>query len=170
LNEAVDQVRRGEDKTLKENNDKRLVGTKQLWLYRCSNVPDQHTTEFAILRESELKTSKAWAIKEQFRWFWTYFHKGYASRFFNEWYSWAVHCRLKPIVKKAQMLKRHLDGLLAYVKHHITNAVSEGFNSKIQSIKANARGFRSFNSYRIRILFFCGKLDMTPHNISHDFS
>ena len=44
----------------------------------------------------------------------------------------------------------------------ITNAVTEGLNSKIQAIKANARGFRSFLNYRTRILFFCGKLDLYP--------
>ncbi|MCX5685117.1 MAG: transposase, partial [Planctomycetota bacterium] len=38
----------------------------------------------------------------------------------------------------------------------------EGFNSKIQSIKSDARGFRNFANYRTRILFFCGKLNMTP--------
>jgi len=38
----------------------------------------------------------------------------------------------------------------------------EGFNSKIQAIKADARGARRFENYRTRILFFCGKLDMTP--------
>jgi len=54
-----------------------------------------------------------------------------------------------------------MDGLLTYLKHHITNAVTEGLNSKIQSIKSSARGFRNFQNYRIRILFFCGKLN--PH-------
>jgi len=44
----------------------------------------------------------------------------------------------------------------------ITNAISEGFNSLIQTLKANARGFRNFDNYRIRILFFCGKLDLAP--------
>jgi transposase len=42
----------------------------------------------------------------------------------------------------------------------MTNAASEGLNSKIQLYKASARGFHSFESYRARILFYCGKLDM----------
>ena len=70
--------------------------------------------------------------------------------------------RLQPLVEVAQMLKRHLENLLTYLKHHITNAVTEGLNSKIQSIKSNARGFRNFRNYRIRILFFCGKLNLYP--------
>ena len=167
LNDAVDQVRRGENKAIKKEGDERLVGTKQLWLYRADNLPEGRVSQFETLKNTELKTARAWAIKEQFRWFWTYFHSGYARSFFNEWYSWAVRCRLKPIAKKAKMLKRHLPGLLAYVTHHVTNAVSEGFNSKIQSIKANARGFRSFANYRIRILFFCGKLKLLPQETSH---
>lgn len=42
-----------------------------------------------------------------------------------------------------------------YTRHRITNAADEGFNSTIQTIKASARGFRSFENFRVRILFFC---------------
>jgi len=66
------------------------------------------------------------------------------------------------VIQVAKMLKRHIGGLLAHCAHKITNAVTEGLNSKIQSIKTSARGFRSFPHYRIAILFFCGKLNMHP--------
>ena len=66
------------------------------------------------------------------------------------------------MVKVAKMIKKRLANVLTYFKHHITNAISEGFNSRIQSLKANARGFRSFENYRTRILFYCGKLDLKP--------
>jgi len=66
------------------------------------------------------------------------------------------------LIKVARMLKSHLENLLTYLRHPITNAVTEGLNSKIQMIKSNARGFRSFDNYRIRILFFCGKLNLYP--------
>ena len=64
--------------------------------------------------------------------------------------------------KVARMLRKHLDNILTYFDYYITKAFSEGINSKIQAIKANARGFRNFKNYRIRILFFCGKLSLTP--------
>ena len=60
------------------------------------------------------------------------------------------------------MLKRHHQGLLNYALFPITNAVAEGFNSKIQAIKSDARGFRNFLNYRTRVLFFFGKLDLFP--------
>jgi transposase len=47
---------------------------------------------------------------------------------------------------------------------HSSNGPAEGFNSRIQSIKAMARGFRNFANDRTRILFFCGKLDLMPAN------
>lgn len=63
------------------------------------------------------------------------------------------------------MRRRRRDGLLNYTTHRITNAAAEGFNSIIQTIKANARGFRSFDNFRTRILFFCGKLDLRPVSV-----
>ena len=64
--------------------------------------------------------------------------------------------------KGTEEIKRHFENIITYLRHPITNAVTEGLNSKIQAIKANARGFRSFLNYRTRILFFCGKLDLYP--------
>jgi transposase len=59
-------------------------------------------------------------------------------------------------------IKKHLKNIFVYFDSYITNAVSEGLNSRIQSIKANSRGYRNFENYRISLLFFCGKLDMHP--------
>ena len=162
LNEAVDKVRRQEHKVLKQEGDDRLKGTKQLWLYREENIPDERLLDFDALKDQQLKTARAWAIKENFRWFWMNCYAGNARKYFQDWYSWASRSRLDPIVKVAKMIKSRLHNVLTYFKHHITNAISEGFNSRIQAIKANARGFRSFDNYRTRILFFCGKLDLSP--------
>jgi transposase len=60
------------------------------------------------------------------------------------------------------MIKRHLGNVLAFLKHRITNAASEGLNSKIQAVKAAARGFRNFENYRIAILFHCEGLQLYP--------
>lgn len=167
LNEAVDQVRRMENKELQSRKDDRLKRTRQLWLFREDHLSEEHIARFGDLRESDLKTARGWALKENFRWFWAYVYAGRARTFFKEWYGWACRSRLPPIIKVAKMLKRHLENLLTYMRHPITNAAAEGFNSKIQNIKSSARGFRSFKNYRLRILFYCGKLDMLPDCASH---
>ena len=167
LSEAVDKVRRGEQRQLLQEGDDRLTGSRQLWLYDPANLDEGRLEELMVLKENDLKTSRAWAIKENFRHFWGYVYAHSAEGFFGRWYGWAIRSKLEPIKKVARMLKNHLDGLLSYFRHQVTNAVSEGFNSRIQSIKSAARGFRCFENYRLRILFYCGKLDMMPDLTSH---
>jgi len=162
LGEAVDKVRRQEHKELLAQGDETLMGTRQLWLYNPQNFSPEQAEEFSALKDLHLKVARAWAAKELFSKFWEYQEEGWARRFFKDWFGWVSRSRLKPVVEVAQMLKRHLDNLLTYLKHHITNAVTEGLNSKIQNLKSAARGFRSFRNYRIRILFFCGKLNLYP--------
>ena len=162
LGDAVDQVRRQAHKELMAQGDETLKGTRQLWLYNPQHFSADQAEEFAALKDLQLKVARAWAAKELFSKFWDYQEEGWARRFFKDWFGWVSRSRLKPVIEVAQMLKRHLAELLTYLKHHITNAVTEGLNSKIQSLKAAARGFRNFRNYRIRILFFCGKLQLYP--------
>lgn len=162
LNKAVDKVRRQEHKELLAAGDDTLTGTRQLWLYNPENLRPEQAGEFERLKELNLKVARAWAAKELFSKFWEYASEGWARRFFKDWFGWVSRSRLGPLVEVAQMIKRHLPNLLTYLEHRITNAVTEGLNSKIQSLKSAARGFRSFENYRIRILFFCGKLELHP--------
>lgn len=61
-----------------------------------------------------------------------------ARNSFKRWFCWATHARLKPMAEVAKKLKRHLDNILTYLEHRITNAVAEGLNSKIQRLKSAA--------------------------------
>jgi len=166
LGEAVDQVRRQEHKELMAQGDQTLVGARYSLLRSEATRTQKHEDILKLICGRNLKTSRAWAIKETFQEFWNARNEGFAETVFKRWYSWAIRCRLKPVVKVAKMLKRHLDGLMSYFRHRISNAVSEGLNSKIQSIKSSARGFRNFENYRNRILFSCGKLTLSP-KIAH---
>jgi transposase len=162
LGEAVDQVRRQEHKEMLAQGDKTLKGSRQLWLFNPQNMSAGQRASFARLKDLNLKVARAWAIKELFTELWNYSYEASARKFFKKWFGWASRSRLKPMIKVARMLKVHLKNILTYLRHPITNAVTEGLNSKIQAIKANARGFRSFCNYRSRILFFCGKLSLHP--------
>ena len=162
LGKAVDQVRRSEHKQLLRDGDGILTGSRYSLLRSEHTRTEKHQGVLDEICGRNLKTSRAWAIKESFTSFWESRNKAFGEAVFNDWYGWAVRSQLKPVVKVAKMLKKHLAGLLTYFDYPITNAVSEGLNSKIQSIKASARGFRNFANYRIRILFTCGKLDLVP--------
>lgn len=60
----------------------------------------------------------------------------------------------------AALIKRHLDNVLTYFSHRITNAVAEGLNSKIQTIKKMSYGFRNREHFKTAIYFHCGGLDL----------
>jgi transposase len=164
LGKAVDSVRKKEHRELKSENQGESVlnKTKYIWLKNPKNWSDLQRKSFDELKIDVLQVGRAWSISQAFQGFWDYHYAGSALKFFNRWYFWATHSRLKPIIEVAKTLKRHLPGLLTYCKHRITNAAAEGMNSKIQLIKANARGFRNFEKYRISILFYCGRLDLYP--------
>ncbi len=162
LNEAVDKTRRKEHRKLLKNKDERLKGTKYSWLKGMEHLSDESLAQVESLAKAELDVAKAWYIKELFRHFWTRRDVAFARSYFERWYKEAFKTGLPEIRKVARMLKKHLENILTYFECYITNAVSEGLNSKIQTIKANARGFRNFENYRVSILFFCGKLELSP--------
>ncbi len=163
MNEAVDKVRRKENNYLKGKQDKTLIGTKYLWLKAKRNFTKENKADFRKLNTEQLSVGRAWNRKELLRHIWEYVYEKPAREFFKKWYFSATHSRLKPVIDVAKMIKRHIENILTFIKHRITNAFAEGINSKIQHIKATARGFRNFKNYRISILFYCGKLNLFPH-------
>jgi hypothetical protein len=68
------------------------------------------------IQRADLKTGRAWALKENFRHFWSYVSRYWGEQYFQKWYSWAIRSRLDPIKKVAVMLKNHLDGLLKLLR------------------------------------------------------
>jgi len=162
LSEGVDKVRRQENKQLHKAGDDRLVGTKYDWLKGRDKFKQKSWRAFCRLRRGNLKTSRAWAMREQAMKLWDYSYRGAAENHFRYWYRWATHSRLKPMIDKAKLLKKHLQNILTYLTHPITNALSESLNSKIQWVKYTARGYRNLDNFKTAIYFHCGGLDLLP--------
>jgi transposase len=163
MTKAVDTVRKQEHREfLRTDEDSPLTGTKYLWLYSDERRPVYHAETFATLQALNLKVGRAWAIKEALRTLWTYRQPAAVNRFFTRWYGWAVRSRLEPVKQVAATLKRHLDGVLRFVQHPITNGVAEGLNSKIMSIKRKAGDFRNPANFTTAIDFHCVSLDLYP--------
>lgn len=167
MGKAVDLVRRAEHREQKTTGGSELTGSKHLWLYAEENLPEKHRERFAALKAMNLKTGRAWAIKESLRALWSFARLGWAHRHFSRWYFWATHSRMKPVIAVARMLKTRLPNVMSYFNHRITNAVAEGLNSKIQTIKKRAYGFRNRENFKTAIYFHCGGLDLYPLGITH---
>jgi transposase len=162
LGEAVDLVRRRESKQLRAAGDERLTKTKYDWLKNPDSFKPDDWRDFSTLRNSDLKTARAWALKENAMRFFEYSYEGVARRFFRRWYFWATHSRLDPMIKVARMLKGRFEHIITYLKYPITNATSESLNSRIQWIKYTARGYRNMKNFINAIYFHCGGLDLQP--------
>lgn len=160
---AVDAVRKLEQAEMNQGEERtEFFRARFLFLYNQENVPERRVEQFQKLKATAIKTSRAWAIKEQFRELWNCQSEEEAEAFFKQWYWWATHCRLEPMRKVAHTIKNHWQGIVNAIVHKVTNACTEGLNNKIEKIKRDAFGFRNKAKLRIAILFHCGGLDLYP--------
>ena len=162
LGEAVDRVRRREQKRLKAAGDDRLTGTRYDWLRQPAHMEPQDRKEFAKLGNSGLKTARAWALKETAMAQFSYVYERPARKHFRWWHNWAVRSRLQPMLEVGRMLKRRFENIITYLRHRVTNAGSESINAKIQWVKYTARGFRNKQNLVNAIYFHCGGPDFAP--------
>jgi len=163
LSKAVDKVRRGEHKELRQTGDDTLAGTRYLWLKHPDHIRDEiWDGQFAALRESSLRTARAWAIKEMGMGLWGYVTRAWAKKAWKKWLGWALRCRLEPVQKAARTIREHLWGILNAICLRATNAIAESVNAKIQRVKRMACGFRNRERFRRAIYFHLGGLDLYP--------
>jgi transposase len=165
--DAVDQVRRQEHKVMLAAGDDTLKRSKYLWLTNPVNMTDKARARFAQIKTLELKTGRAWALKEALRELWDYTSAAWAAKFWQRWYFWATHSRLPPMIAAAKTIARHLHNVLTYFTHRVTNAVAEGLNSKIATVQKRACGFRNRDHFKIAVYFHCGGLNLYPATRTH---
>jgi len=156
---AVGEVRQEEHRMMKGSGDKALSASKYIWLYSRENLPESHKERWRSLKWLHLKP-QAWAIKESFRDLGGYHRMGWAIRHFKAWFFWATHSCLGPVIEKAGMFCKYLPQILNYFRYQITNAVGEGLNSKVQTIKKKAYGFGKREHFKTAFYFHCGGLHL----------
>lgn len=162
FNEAVDLVRRKEHKALAKEGDHRLKGTKYHWLRGGGPRKEAEQAQFDQLRQQELRTARAWAIKETAANLWDYRDRGSARQAWKRLLGWMARSRLTPMVKLGQTVRSHLSGILKAVMAGASNSLAENLNNRIQKIKARANGFRNRQRMINAIYFHLGGLDLYP--------
>ena len=155
VNDAVDQVRRGEQKTRPE-----LKKTRYIWLKNSTNLTQPQQETLGNLSKSNLKTARAYQIRLTFQDLYSQPSRADGEVFLKKWYFWATHSRLQPMIDAAKTVKRHWDGILRWFDSKIANGFSEGINSLIQAAKAKARGYRSTRNLKAMIYLIAGKLEL----------
>lgn len=137
VNKAVDEVRRQEVKA-----NPHLKRSRYLWLKDKHDWTNRQIRQFAELKQLNLKTHRAFQIKETLREiFRTAADRQEAEPLLERWYSWARRCRIEPIKQVAKSLKNHWEGILNAFDSKLTNGRVEAANGQIQAAKAKARGY-----------------------------
>ena len=99
LNEGVDKVRREEHRELMKEGDDRLKGMRYHFPFNAEKLDHERQEELNALQKQQLRTSRAWGIKDYFRWFWDERNAIAGREFFDHWCNWAIRSRLEPMKK-----------------------------------------------------------------------
>ncbi len=151
FNKALDEVRKNQQQNLSKEEGKALKGGRFLLLKNYENLGSEKQTRLEALLEANEPLFLAHSLKEQFQLFWHKGSKEEAEEFFMYWGVDVLATGLEPLIKVVWTLYRHLEGILNYFKHRITNASAEGINNKIKTMKRQAYGFRDMEYFKLRL-------------------
>jgi transposase len=155
INDAVEQVRRAEQKT-----QSLLRGTRYIWLRNPHTLSERQRATLGGLPTRHLKTARAYQIRLAFQELYDQPSVQAGASHLKKWYFWATHSRIEPVIDAARTIKRHWDGILRWFDSKIANGLIEGINSSVQAAKAKARGYRSTRNLKAIIYLLAGKLDL----------
>ena len=154
-----------ENRQLIKQGDERMKGSKYHWLRNRSNLSRHQQRSFSELRQSSLKTARAWAIKDPASRLWDYRSRTWAEKGWKRLINWMARSRLKPMQTTSKTLRNHLWGILNAVIRKVDNSHAESMNSRIKTLKSRARGFRNRERFRNAMYFHLGGLQLYPEGI-----
>jgi transposase len=134
-------------------------------LKKIENMNEKQKQKFDEINAANLKTAKAWRMRENFMGIYQTQNSSYAGYYFDRWYKSVIHSNLPAMKKVAGTLKSHLEGIINTVDSNISNGKAEQINAKIQKLQSVGHGYRNFDNFRVAILFFNGHLDMFSHSL-----
>ena len=164
-NEAVDKVRRAEVRRGGKGVWEALYKSQWLWRKNPEHLTEPEQARLAGIKNKQLATAKAYQMRLVLQDIYRSVDAGAARRRFQvwcRWVRWVARCYkanlFGSMVKLAQMIERHLAGILAHCKWDLTNAFMEGLNSVFSATKRKARGYRSTIHLITMLYFTAGKL------------
>jgi len=161
---GVDEVRRLESREDAQSGQS-LQKTQWLWRKNPENWTDKEALRWKKLDTQNLATGLAYQMRLALQDIYNKASPEQARNKFENWCQWVRSVAregasglLEPMVKMADMVERHMEGILAHWKKGLTTAFLEGLNSLFSATKRKARGYRS-SIHQIAMLYFvAGKL------------
>ncbi len=134
--------------------------TRFRWLQHPATLRRDERTRLSGLLRLTAPSGNAYLVKEDLRRFWDSRSTAGAAAHLQPWLWRASHARLAPFQKRAQTIRTHREGILAWTKLRVTHGALEGMNTKVQAISQRAFGFRTTWPYIATISHCCAELPL----------
>ena len=159
FNEAVDMIRR-EESRLDYHSEKHLKHSRWVLLKREENLTEKQVIKLKDLLERNLKSVKAYLLKNDFLQFWEFERKDEAGKFLKDWCRRTNRTKLIPMKKVSKMLMNKSDLILNWfdTNPRLSSGIVEGFNNKAKLTIKKAYGFKNEKYLQYALYHTLGKL------------
>ena len=161
INKAIDQVRADENRRmLADGYGPILKNSRWALLKNPENLLESQAAKLKELVKYNLKTVRAYLLKEQFQLLWSYTYTAWAGKFLDSWVGRVMRSKIEPLKKEARSIKRHRELILNWfwAKKQFSSGVVEGLNNKVKVTMRKSYGFREYRSIEIALYHSLGKL------------
>lgn len=170
LNKALNEVRAGEARKMKDKGyEPILKHTRWCFLKRPENLTDKQKFKLKDVLQYNLKSVRAYLLKEAFQGFWEYTYPAWAGRYLDKWVARAMRSRLEPIKKVARQIRNHRELILNWFRANkeFSCGIVEGFNTRVKLTIRKACGFRTYNAIELALYHTLGELPQPE--VTHRF-
>ena len=170
MNTALDEVRAGESRRMAQAGyEPVLKKTRWCLLKRQENLTGKQKFRLRDLLRYNLKTVRAYLLKEEFQQLWDYDSPAWAGKFLDEWSRQTMRSRIEPMKKIARTLRKHRDLILNYFRaqKEFSSGVIEGLNNKAKVTMRKSYGFRTFRVLELALYHSLAKLP--EPELTHEF-
>jgi transposase len=165
MSKAIDKVRAEEARDLKRRGyEPVLKNTRYCLLKRPENLTPNQEVTLAQLLKLNLRSVRAYLLKQDFQWFWGYTSPHFAGVFLDKWITRTLRSRIEPMKQIARSLRGHRPLLLNWFRARgaIALGAVEGLNNKLKVVTRRAYGFRSFRKAEVALYHALGGLPDPP--------
>ena len=170
MNEAIDEVRRGEARRLAEDGyEPVLKHSRWCLLKRPENRTEKETVKLSELLQYNLQSVRSHLLREDFQRFWEYVSPSWAVKFLDQWCTRTMRSKIEPMKKIVGTLREHRDLILNWfrAKGMVSAGSVEGLNNKAKLTIRKAYGFRTYKAIEIALYHTLG--DLPEPNFTHEF-
>jgi transposase len=161
LNKALSEVRAAEAKRLRQDGyEEVLKHTKYCFAKNPENLTDKQKARLDNVMQYDLKSVKAYLLKESFQVFWSYQSAYWARWYLKKWCYRAARSKLEPIKKFVKSVRRHEELIINFfkAKRSLSSGIVEGLNRNVNLVTRKAYGYRTFSALETALYHTLGKL------------